>query len=138
MIVRKLSFLVLATGMALAQANPPGSSTVADELKAMRDAIAAQQQQIAQQQQQISDQRQQISLQQQQIQDLKLAMGEGKSGTPHVENAALRTNAPAETAAVASDAQQPEKPKESPLSFRIGAADFTPGGFVDFENVFRT
>src|SRR5262249_32127885 len=33
---------------------------------------------------------------------------------------------------------QPEKPKESPLSFRIGAADFTPGGFVDFENVFRT
>jgi hypothetical protein len=28
--------------------------------------------------------------------------------------------------------------KESPLSFRIGGAEFTPGGFVDFENVFRT
>src|SRR5262249_50646339 len=27
---------------------------------------------------------------------------------------------------------------ESPLSFRIGAANFTPGGWVDFTNVFRT
>ena len=34
--------------------------------------------------------------------------------------------------------QETEKPKESPLSFRIGGTDFTPGGFVDFENVFRT
>ncbi len=138
MIVRKLSFLVLASGMALAQANPPGSSTVADELKAMRDAIAAQQQQIAQQQQQISEQRQQITQQQQQIQDLKLAVNERNSGTPHMENAALRSNAPAETAALASDAQQPEKPKESPLSFRIGGTDWTPGGFMDFNNIFRT
>jgi hypothetical protein len=34
--------------------------------------------------------------------------------------------------------QETEKPKESPLSFRIGSTDFTPGGFVDFENIFRT
>src|SRR6266481_1657332 len=27
---------------------------------------------------------------------------------------------------------------QSPLSFRIGGTEFTPGGFVDFENVFRT
>jgi hypothetical protein len=33
--------------------------------------------------------------------------------------------------------QETEK-KESPLSFRIGGTEFTPGGFVDFENVFRT
>jgi len=31
-----------------------------------------------------------------------------------------------------------EKVPESPLSFRIGAAEFTPGGFVDFENIFRS
>jgi hypothetical protein len=139
MILRNLSFLVLASGMALAQANPPASSTVADELKAMRDAIAAQQQQITQQQLQISEQRQQIVQQQQQIQDLKTTVGERASGTAHVENAAIRTNAPADTVAVASDAPaQDEKLKESPLSFRIGGADFTPGGFVDFENVFRS
>ncbi len=34
--------------------------------------------------------------------------------------------------------QETEKPKESPLSFRIGGTDFTPGGFVDFTNIFRT
>jgi hypothetical protein len=30
------------------------------------------------------------------------------------------------------------KEKESPLSFKIGTAVFTPGGFVDIENIFRT
>jgi hypothetical protein len=139
MILRRLSFLVLVSGMALAQANPPGSSTVADELKALREAIGAQQQQIALQQQQISEQRQQIVQQQQQIQDLKVTVGERGSGALHVEDAALHTNAPAGTVAVKSDAPvQDQPPKESPLSFRIGGADFTPGGFIDFENVFRT
>src|SRR5262249_4159472 len=139
MILRRLSFLVLVSGVALAQANPPGSSTVADELKALREAINAQQQQIALQQQQISEQRQQIVQQQQQIQDLKVSVGDRSSGAPHVEDAALHTNAPAGTVAVKSDAPvQDQPPKESPLSFRIGGADFTPGGFIDFENVFRT
>ncbi len=50
-------------------------------------------------------------------------------------DAALRT-APVPVAATV--VQETEKPKESPLSFRIGGTDFTPGGFVDFENVFRT
>jgi hypothetical protein len=139
MILRRLSFLVLVSGMALAQANPPGSSTVADELKALREAINAQQQQIALQQQQISEQRQQIVQQQQQIQDLKVSVGDRSSGAPHVEDAALHTNAPAGTVAVKSDAPvQDQPPKESPLSFRIGGADFTPGGFIDFENIFRS
>ncbi|HKF22810.1 MAG TPA: hypothetical protein VKE93_14665 [Candidatus Angelobacter sp.] len=137
MILRNLSFLVLASGMALAQANPPSNSSVADELKAMRESIAAQQQQIAQQQQQITEQRQQIVQQQQQIQDLKMTVGDKKTGTPHVEDAALRSGVPNDAAAIASD-QQPEKPKESPLSFRIGGTDWTPGGFMDFNNIFRT
>jgi hypothetical protein len=34
-------------------------------------------------------------------------------------------------------AQETER-KESPLSFRIGGTDFTPGGFLDFESIFRT
>jgi hypothetical protein len=40
-------------------------------------------------------------------------------------------------AAAPASAQDRER-MESPLSFRIGSAEFTPGGFVDFENVFRT
>jgi uncharacterized coiled-coil protein SlyX len=103
-----------------------GTSSVADDLKALREAIAQQQQQIAQQQQQMVQQ-------QQELDKLQKALDEKTAGTPHVENAALHTPAPA-TVAV----QDTEKPKESPLSFRIGGADFTPGGFVDFENIFRS
>ncbi len=125
----KLCFLVLVPGLVMAQTSTSNTgstpaTSVADELKALREAMTQQQQQIAQQQQQIDNLQKQL--------EAKTA------GTPHVENAALRTNAPAETAAIASDAQKPEAPKESPLSFRIGGADFTPGGFVDFENVFRS
>jgi hypothetical protein len=121
--LRNLSFLVLASGMALAQASSGGqaqNSSTSDELKALREAIAAQQAQIAQQQKQ--------------LETLEKALAE-KNATPRVENAALTTpNTPATVVAQADV----EKPKESPVSFRIGGTDFTPGGFVDFSNVFRS
>src|SRR6266849_6974424 len=120
--IGRFCFLVLASGMALAQANPPSSSTVAVDLKAMREAITAQQKQIAQQQQQ--------------IESLTKALDAKTTVAPHVENAALTNNAPVNnTPNIQSDV---DKPKESPLSFRIGGAEFTPGGFLDFENVFRS
>jgi len=123
-ILRRMSFLVLASGMALAQASSGGqdqNSSVADQLKAMREAVAAQQAQIAQQQKQ--------------IETLEKALAENAAVAPHVENAALTTVAAPATAVTQGDVQ---KPKESPLSFRIGGTDFTPGGFVDFNNIFRT
>jgi hypothetical protein len=126
-LLEKMCFVVLASGLALGQATAPnsgsaGTGSVADELKALREAISQQQQQIAQQQQQ--------------LQTLQQQLDSKTSGTPHVADAALRT-APVPVAAT-TVVQETEKPKESPLSFRIGGADFTPGGFVDFENVFRT
>jgi len=45
--------------------------------------------------------------------------------------------APAMTAAVRSQSDA-AKPKSSPLSIPIGNAEFTPGGFMDFTNVFRS
>src|SRR5262249_51221360 len=125
----KLLWLVLVPGLVMAQTSTPNTgstpaTSVADELKALREAMTQQQQQIAQQQQQ--------------IEKLQKEVEATTAGNPHVENAALHTNAATNVPAVASDTQQPEKPKESPLSFRIGGADFTPGGFVDFENVFRS
>jgi hypothetical protein len=120
----KICFLVLASGLAFAQAaqnaTPSDAPTVADEMKALRDAVAQQQQLINQQQQQIDT--------------LKKTLQEETVATPHVEDAALHTNAPVNANVVQGD----EKPKESPLSFRIGGTEFTPGGFVDFENVFRS
>jgi len=83
----------------------------------------------------ISQQQKQISQQQQQIQTLEQQLENKTSGTPHVADASMRT---VTTPVNATVVQETEKPKESPLSFRIGGTDFTPGGFVDFENIFRT
>src|SRR6476646_9874639 len=125
-LLEKMCFVVLASGLAMGQATATnsgsaGTGSVADELKALREAISQQQQQISQQQQQ-------IQTLQQQLQDKT-------SGTPHVADASLHMASPAPATTIV---QETEKPKESPLSFRIGGTDFTPGGFVDFENVFRT
>src|SRR5215471_760925 len=131
-----LSVIVLAAGAAFAQesrasAEQATPSSLADEIKTLRDAIAQQQQQIAQQQQRIGQQ-------QQQIDSLQKALESKPASAPHVEDATLRTEAPAATKTASDDTATQEKPKESPLSFRIGGTEFTPGGFVDFENVFRT
>jgi hypothetical protein len=128
----KVSLLVLATGMAMAQTSAPATGqgadqSMADQLKALKEAMAAQQRAMAEQQAQMAQQ-------QEKIDNLEKALTEKTSGAAHVENAALTTN----TAPSAAVVQGDEKPKESPLSFRIGGTEFTPGGFVDFENVFRT
>jgi hypothetical protein len=99
----------------------------------MREALEHQQQQIAQQQQEIERLRQQVTAQQ--------VSANAATSTPRVVNAALHTAAPEMAAASVSDSPQdtqPAKEKESPLSFRIGGADFTPGGFVDFSNFYRS
>ncbi len=124
-LIGKLSVLVLASGMALAQSSAPSNSTVADDLKSLREAIAQQQKQIA-------DQQKLLQQQQQQLETLQSAL---ETKAAHVENAALTTPAANPASAVQADAM---KPKESPLSFRIGGTEFTPGGFADFETVFRT
>jgi len=126
-LLEKMCFVLLASGLALGQATASnsgsaGTGSVADELKALREAI--------------SEQQKQISQQQQQIQTLEQQLEKKTSGTPRVADASMRT-APVPVAAT-TVVQETEKPKESPLSFRIGGTEFTPGGFVDFENVFRT
>src|SRR5436305_2111941 len=127
-----LGFALLTSSMTLGQTASPNassssdSSNITNELKSLRDAITEQQKQIAQQQQEIEKLRQQVA--------------NGGTAQAHAVNAALNTtNMPSPAAHSASDApQEGDKPKESPLSFRIGGADFTPGGFVDFENIFRS
>ena len=123
--IRTFCLLVLASGMALGQASQPNNSNVADDLKTLRDAIAAQQKQIAAQQKQLEMLQKQL--------DAKM------TPTPHVENATLTTttNGAATNANMAVVQSDTEKPKSSPLSFRIGGTEFKPGGFVDFTNIFR-
>ncbi len=120
-LLQRMCFALLASGLAMGQAANSSAGSVADELKALRDALTEQQKQIAQQQEK--------------IQTLEQRLANQTSGTPHVADAALHTGAPSTNTNVV---QETEKPKESPLSFRIGGTEFTPGGFVDFENIFRS
>ncbi|HEY2392032.1 MAG TPA: hypothetical protein VGK22_12750 [Candidatus Angelobacter sp.] len=146
-LLEKMCFVVLASGLALGQATAPnsgaaGSGSVSDDLKALREAISQQQQQIAQQQQQLQKLQKQLDEKNEaKQQDASTSAATGSSSsmktrmaenTPHVANASLNT-----TPVSATMVQETEK-KESPLSFRIGGTEFTPGGFIDFENVFRT
>src|SRR5215472_5625928 len=112
--MRRICLLVLAmaTGLAFGQTTTPNApSDPASELKALREMMAQQQQQIRQQQQQIKSMQDALN---------------NDAAAGHVEDAALHTSANEVNAAI-SDVQD-EKPKESPLSFRIGGAEFTPGG----------
>jgi hypothetical protein len=106
----------LLVGQNSTQSSGPAGDTnqVTDQIKALQTAIAEQQKQLEALQRQVQEQ---------------------KKDTPQVVNTSMNTAAKPETSTVQADV---EKPKESPLSFRIGGTDFTPGGFVDFENVFRT
>jgi hypothetical protein len=127
-------------------ADKPG---IADELSRLRNAILQQQKhleeqqkQMAEQQRLMNEQHEQIVHEQEEIEKLRLKVAEmgsvssaGSQGVPHVVDATLKTAPAGNTATVQGDS---ERVKESPLSFRIGGMDFTPGGFVELENVFRT
>ncbi|HZS27390.1 MAG TPA: hypothetical protein VFB76_09160, partial [Candidatus Angelobacter sp.] len=83
-LLEKMCFVVLASGLALGQATASnsgsaGTGSVADELKALREAIGEQQKQISQQQQQ--------------IQNLQQQLQEKTSGTPRMADAALHNTA---------------------------------------------
>src|ERR1043166_7619276 len=114
---RQICFLLLVSSVVFGQSAPNNTNTddsrISNQIKTLQDAIAGQQQQIEQLRQELAARKQAES-------------------APHLANAALTT--PGTT----STFQETEKPKESPLSFRIGGTDFTPGGFVDFQNIFRT
>ena len=122
--------------MMLGQNTPTADSTsdtsIADQLKKLRDSVAEQQKQMQQQQEQIQKLEEQLQKQQ------EAAAKPADSSSFHLTNASLTTSGSGSNAQpVAYNAQETER-RESPLSFRIGAAEFTPGGFADFENIFRT
>ncbi len=115
-----MSLVLLASSLLFGQSSTPSqgstgdTSQIADQIKALQAAMAEQQKQLEALQRQLAEQ---------------------KNAAPKVVNASLNTAETTDASATQADVQ---KPKESPLSFRIGGTEFTPGGFVDFENVFRT
>ena len=116
-LLKAVCFAVLGAASLFAQAQP-GSS--ADNSGKISERIAALQSAMAEQQKQ--------------IEELKQELRQQKT-TPQVVNALLNTIGKIDTPTSQSDA---DKPKSSPLSVRIGGTEFTPGGFVDFNNIFRS
>jgi hypothetical protein len=116
-LLKTMLVLFLASSLVLGQStagnNTSSEDRIANQIKTLQDAISSQQQQIEALRQELATQKQSES-------------------APHLANAALTTSS------TAAAFQESEKPKDSPLSFRIGGTDFTPGGFVDFQNIFRT
>src|SRR5262245_24385880 len=142
--VRTMVFLLLGLGLAPGQsASPPTDAStdksLAAQLDRLQGAVEAQQQQISRQQAAMAEQQKEIDALRGQL-ALQQAAKVTENATPQVIDASLHTSTAPAAARPAPEAavQQTERPAQSPLSFRIGGADFTPGGFVDFENVFRT
>jgi hypothetical protein len=143
-LAKRLCFVVLMSSLTFAQTSTSNDaaspSNVADQLKKLQDAMAEQQKQITQQQQQILKQQQEMETLRQQLgtkQDVSAKTGDVSA---RVIDASLHnTTAGNPTVQPASDAPpQEDQPKESPLSFKIGGAQFTPGGFMDFTTIFRS
>jgi len=134
-LLQRLCFIVLVSGLMAAQsATPAGSdsSTMENDVKKLLDAVAAQQKMLAEQQQEIERLKQQLSSQTQAV------SASSDQPSPHVVNATLtEATSTNPNTRPASDTAQGET-KESPLSFRIGGAEFTPGGFMDFTAIFRS
>ena len=141
-VVQKMFFVVLMSSLMAAQ-SAQSSGTDAPkagaDVQKLLDAVTAQQKAIADQQKQIQEQQLEIERLKAQFAAAQAQPAStGADAQPaKVINASLTapTTNPARTV---SDTTQEEKPKESPLSFRIGGAEFTPGGFMDFTAIFRS
>jgi hypothetical protein len=126
---RMLAWLLIPS-LALAQANgqnsdpSPDATNLANEVKALREALLETQKQV--------------TAQQREIEALK-------SGSKPVEGAPARIAEDTSTTAAAASTTATKAAQTSPAeqdtehsSFKIGSLVFTPGGFIDFENIYRT
>ena len=142
-VVQKILFVVLMSSLMAAQSAPASGSDAAtkdNDVQKLLDAVAAQQKAIAEQQKQIEEQQVEIDrLKKQFAEQAQPVSADGAAQSGRVVNASLTPSGTNPATRTVSDvAQAAERPRESPLSFRIGGADFTPGGFLDFTTIFRS
>jgi hypothetical protein len=141
-----LCLLLLAPGLLLAQGSSQNSdssqnsSDMAAELKALREALAQTQQQMAAQQREIEALKEPAKAEQPAPVGSDQPPGVAEAAMPGVmPYSAGSANRSIDVNPVTQPVpQQNEQENESPLSLKIGSAVFTPGGFVDIENIFRT
>src|ERR1700676_515718 len=142
-----------ATAKPDASAEPAKTTSVESELEELRDLLLNQAQQLQAQSEQLKQQQEKMQLLEERLRTdnpapAKLVAAPGPqptsvSGLPTASS--LPTSTPSSTsipvASAAPPSQTPQKTETaaaSPLSFNIGNAKFTPGGFMDLTNFFRT
>jgi len=117
---------------------PTRGSAQTDDIAKLREQIAAQQKQLDEQRQALDAAQRALEAAQKAIdsQQKLLERLAAAQGTPA---AAAQTLAalPVQPAAPATEAKAKEQAASS-IAFRIGGADFRPGGFMDFANVWRS
>ena len=140
-LVQRFCFVVLVSSLMAAQTSAPGSSDtsqIQSDVKKLLDAMDAQQKAMAEQQKQITEQQLEIERLKKQLAEPQAVSANGDVQPGKVVNASLTAPNTNPALRPVSDMAQGERPKESPLSFRIGGAEFTPGGFMDFTTIFRS
>jgi hypothetical protein len=120
-------------------APPPSSAAIESQLQQLRDSIQAQSDQLdAQRAALVEQQKRMAELEA----ELKAAQATPAAAIPAAVPATSAVFNPLISAPTPPEATPPPKPRpadeKAPLSFKIGAADFTPGGFLDMTGIFRT
>src|SRR6201993_1689508 len=143
--LRVLCLLLIAPGVVCAQKSSekpdssPNNSDVATELKTLREALMQTQKQVAAQQQEIESLKARSNAgslsASNQLSPAEAEAGASDSGSPLIQPASVQTTAYVRQP---PSQQDQEKTQSTVQGFKIGDAVLTPGGFVDFENIFRT
>ncbi len=130
-------------------------AAIAAELEELRQALQSQQEQLqmlkeelAKRDRQIDEAREAAAAANARASEASAKASEAVNSTAEVKSAAVSLNSSVSDLKASNEAhnssvagaqynEQGEK-KPSPLSFKIGSADFTPGGFVDITSINRT
>ncbi len=119
----------------------PSSAELASEIEQLRALILKQAEQLDRQQRELADMKASLA---NQTTSSNAPAANSPTANAVVPAAGSATSAPAGTPAPAANpalgapAPQGGGEQHSPLSFKIGDASFTPGGFMDFTAVYRT
>jgi hypothetical protein len=121
----------------------PSSAELASEIEQLRTLLRQQADQLDRQQREMAEMKASLD------RVSASANSAAPSGAPATVTAGVASNAAPGTAVAAAPAspssgpasgaaQTGGGPEHSPLSFKIGDASFTPGGFMDFTGIYRT
>jgi hypothetical protein len=122
-----------------APAAAPSTAAIESQLQQLQDSIQVQSEQLDKQRAALADQQKRMA---ELEAELKAAMATSPAAAPATVSATSAVVNPLISASTPPEATPPPKPRPAdeaaPLSFKIGRADFTPGGFLDMTGIFRS